>query len=396
MRKYFITQVKRILGILPAILLVAALLYGGLDLAYRGLIVQWNQSDEFQKVNIGIVGTDDDYYLELGMKAVQSMDSSKFTVSFIPMEEKQAKKALESGQIDAYIYFPPEFVEDARRGFVTPLQFVSAAGNENILSLVKEELTTALDDVLLSSERASFGIYDALVALGEEDIAHQKRNELAVSLAAQMLNRQSMYHTDVLGVANGQSFDQYMFCGILTVFLFMLSLPFVRLYVRDNTIFEQHMKSRGIGGVAQVISEITAYFLSLLLIVLIMLTLLSGFTVQNILTAMAVVLALTSFSYLLYSIVKEIITGVLLQFVVVIAMCFIAGCMYPVYFFPISLQKIGTILPPAMVRNCISGIFYKTDCSFAVFYLLAMSAACIALSVLVRMTRIHGGRRGIA
>ena len=156
MSKYFLLQLKRVLRILPAIVLVAALLFGGLYLVYTGLITQWTQADVFQKVTIGMVGTADDHFLELGLTAVQTMDSSNLTVTFEAMEEQQAKSALETGQIDAYILFPPEFVDNARTGLISPLQFVSAAGSENILSLVKEELTSALDDVLLSSEQAAF------------------------------------------------------------------------------------------------------------------------------------------------------------------------------------------------------------------------------------------------
>ena len=47
MSKYFLLQLKRVLRILPAIVLVAALLFGGLYLVYTGLITQWTQADVF-------------------------------------------------------------------------------------------------------------------------------------------------------------------------------------------------------------------------------------------------------------------------------------------------------------------------------------------------------------
>ncbi len=391
MGKYFTAQLKRQFRLLPALLLVAALLYGGLSLVYNGMIRQWNQSDVFQKVNLGMVGTADDYYLELGLNALQTMDTSKFTVSFVAFEEQQeANRVLANGEIDAYVYFPPEFVDNARTGIVTPLQFVSAAGNDNILSLVKEELTAALDDVLLSSERASFGLYDALVELGESDIAHEKRNEIALRLAALMLNRQTMYNTQVLGVANGQSFDDYMLCGILTVFLFLMTMPFTVIYVRDNLDMEQHLKSRGVGVACQVLCEIASYFFVLLMLAAGILTVLSGLTVRNLLLMIPVTLAVAAISYFICGLAREIITGVLLQFITVIALCFVSGCMYPTHFFPVSIQNMGAYLPPALVRSCISGILYGSQCTVAVHGLLALAVGAGMLAIQVRYIRVSG------
>ncbi len=392
MSKYFLIQTKRLLRIFPAILLIAVLLYGGLNLAYNGMIRQWNQSDVFQKVVLGMVGTTDDYYLELGMKAVQTMDSSKFIVSFEAMEAQEAQKALETGKIDAYIYFPPEFVDNARTGWVTPLQFVSASGNENILSLVKEELTSAIDDVLLSSERASFGLYDALTDLGEGEIAHEKRNALAISLASLMLNRQNMYEAEILGVADGQSFDQYMLCGILTLFLFMLTMPFVSVFVRESPVMEKHLKSRGIGFFKQVLCELSAYFLCLMVFAVVMLLALSSLTVKNILLMIPTALAISALSHLMYGISRDLITGVLMQFVTVVALCFVSGCMYPVHFFPVQVQRLSAYLLPSWIKSCISGVLYGTDALGAVWSLLGAFALFGGLSVLVRCHRVNGIR----
>lgn len=396
MSKYFLLQLKRVLRILPAIMLVAALLFGGLYLVYTGLITQWTQADVFQKVTIGMVGTADDHFLELGLTAVQTMDSSNLTVTFEAMEEQQAKTALETGQIDAYILFPPEFVDNARTGLISPLQFVSAAGSENILSLVKEELTSALDDVLLSSEQAAFGLYDVLKDLGHQDIAHGKRNELALELASLVLQRQNVSAVEEIGVADGQSFSDYMLCGILVVYLFLLTLPFVSLYVREDPAMEQNMKSRGVGSVVQVLCEIGAYFLCLLILTALTLAAMSAFSLEAVVTMMPAALAIAAISFFLCSLARDLITGVLLQFVTILALCFISGCMYPVHFFPVSVQNVAAWLPPALTRNCLAGVLSGTDCSFAAWSLLGIGIGFAGLSVLMRYVRIKAGRRANA
>ena len=53
------------------------------------------------------------------------------------------------------------------------------------------------------------------------------------------------------------------------------------------------------------------------------------------------------------------VSFVLLQFFLSTALCFVSGCMYPVYFFPVSVQRVAAWLPAGLARSqlasCITG-----------------------------------------
>ena len=80
-----------------------------------------------------------------------------------------------------------------------------------------------------------------------------------------------------------------------------------------------------------------------------------------------------------------------MPFFVSISLAFVSGCIYPVYFFPVALQKISAFLPTGLARNqlsaCLTG---KSDWKAAVLLLL-YGAAFTFLSILLRRKKLAGG-----
>ena len=107
MKKYLLLQLKRLVRILPPVLLVAAVLFGCMALAYD-IIGDFNREDGQQmKFQVGLVGTAGDSYMEMGLAAVQSFDSTRFAVEFKQMGEKEAETAKLSTKSSAYIPLKP-------------------------------------------------------------------------------------------------------------------------------------------------------------------------------------------------------------------------------------------------------------------------------------------------
>ena len=90
MGKYFVLQVKRMLRLIPLMVLVGALLLCGFFLAYRGIVSKWEQENSFQKLQIGLVGTADDPLLEAALEAAKSLDATQMSIDFVQMQEVQA------------------------------------------------------------------------------------------------------------------------------------------------------------------------------------------------------------------------------------------------------------------------------------------------------------------
>lgn len=391
MDKYFVTQFKRLWRLLPLVVCVMGLLFGGVYLAYQGIVSQWMQSDTLRKVTIATVGTNTDPILQMGLNAVKNIDSSSMAVSFVDMEEQQAKEELQSGTIAAYIVFPEAFLDGAFQGTIEPLRFVSAAGSENIVSLVKDELTSALATLLLSSERGAFAMGDALADLGYDgSFQYEHINEMAKLYVEQGLKRDDVYAVEELGISNGLKFEEYMLCGLSVVFLLLMTLPFVAVFVREDPTMERLLKSRRVGAVAQTVCELGAYTLFLLVLTALLLLLIAPITFGSLMHLLPVTFCIAAISYLIYNLSKDLISGVLLQMVVAVALCFVSGCFYPVYFFPVSVQKLAEYLPAAIARNHISCLITGEDGMHSAAALLAIGTVCGMICVLIRHLRVRG------
>lgn len=393
MVKYFVCQLKRLGRLLPVLLLVMAVLVGGIKLVYQTMVTQWFAPEKTEKLSVGMVGTASDRLLGMGMNALLSMDSSEISVEFLQMEEPQARTALEKGEITAYIVFPEGFMDKALMGEITPLQFVSAAGSENIVSLVKDELTSVIANMLLVSEQGAFALGDVLDENGLSEISYAKVNGLALRYAKQIMDRAEIYTAEQLGVSGGLNFEQYLLSGLSVVFLFFMTLPFAAVFVREDSFMEQLLKSKRIGAVKQVVIEIVAYFIIILILVLIPLMLLSEYSVVSLFGVLPVIFCICAISYFIFSLTQDMLSGVLLQLLVSVALCFVSGCMYPVYFFPVSVQNLSGYLPAAMARNYIAGLITGRENTEGLLPMLTIGLVLLLVSILIRYFRI-GGKKG--
>lgn len=384
MGKYLIVQFKRIGRLFPILLLVAALLLAGAYGAYRGLLGRWEQGEVFQKVQIGVVGTQGDDLLQMAVDAVAAMDSSNLSLIFIQMSEQQAKTLLETGELSAYLVIPEGFLDDALGGTITPIRFVSIPGSENIFSIVKDELTNVVAQMLLLSEQGSFGLELALTEYGHSDISGEAMNRLALEYAGKIIHRDEVYRVEEIGVWQGVSFQDNLLCGLYTLFVFLMPLPFAAIFVRDRWDVEWVLKSQGIGVFKQVICQFVPYYIAMVILCVPTFYLLGG-SVRYLIFG---VLCVAAFSYLIYSIASDLISGVMLQLTLSLGLCFVCGCMYPVHFFPASIQNLSAWLPAGLVRTCMTGAFFYGSAGNSGWILLTYSAGIFLLTLLVRKLRM--------
>ena len=85
MRKYLLLYSKRLLKILPFVIVVTSILFGSLAVAFR-VVKEMDENDAMNvKFRIGVVGTAGDRYLSLGLAAFQSMDSTRYSIELVSM-----------------------------------------------------------------------------------------------------------------------------------------------------------------------------------------------------------------------------------------------------------------------------------------------------------------------
>ena len=390
MGKYCLLQLKRAARFLPWALCVVLVLFGCMSLTFRAMVALQDAetAEETTKFRVGVVGTAGDQYLQWGLAAMQ-FDSTAMSISLSPMEEAAAISALEKGEIAAYLVFPEGFVDNALHGTVMKLRFVSTAGAASTVSIIKQEITAVVDGILTACESGSYGVGDAIRDNGLSG-AGKHIDGLALEYVDFLFDRSKMYRVESLQ-ASSVPFDQYMLGG-LTVLLLMLScLPFAPLYVRADHALSRMLRARRVGALAQTLGEFAAYFaaLAVLLAAVAGVLHLGGLLPEGVrgrsllLTALPVLFMVAALTYCTYSLSQQLITGVLLTFFSVLALCFIGGCMYPVYFFPLSVQKLSCFLPTAIARERITACFAGAEPAGG-GALLAFGVGFLAISVALR------------
>ena len=401
MKKYFLLQLKRVLRFLPWGLTVVLVLFGCMSLLYNAMVVAQETEDaaDTAKIAVGVVGTAGDQYLQWGLAAMQ-FDSTAMSIQLKPMEEAAAIENMKAGKIAAYIVFPESFVGEALSGNVQQIRFVSTAGASGLISILKEEITAIVGDILVACESGSYGGGDALTGTGNDHLWGKHVNDLALDYVDFLFARNKMYRVESLAVKDAVPFDRYMLSG-LTVLLLMLScLPFAPLYIQSDRALSRVLRSKRIGAVAQTLAEFGGYGagLCLLLGAVTLVLRFSGLLPdetagwQLFLGALPVLLMIAALSYLLYAVSDHLLSGVLLAFFATLALCFLGGCMYPVQIFPDSIQRLAAVLPTGLARQSLTGCFMGMQARH-VWALLGYGGIFLALATVIRgyqAGKVHG------
>ena len=102
-----------------------------------------------------------------------------------------------------------------------------------------------------------------------------------------------------------------------------------------------------------------------------------------------VLLLIAAFSFMLYSISRDLIGGVMLMFFVSVITCFISGCLYPVYFFPVQVQQLAQWLPTGIARMQLASCITGNAPVWTLPALLVYSGLFIALGAWARVRHIR-------
>lgn len=391
MGRYCLLQCKRIARFLPGALLAMLVLLGGLLTVFSVMMQQEMPKD--QKFQVAMVGTADDLMVQIGLSTLRTFDSTQLSMEIIEMSEPEARAALEKGSIGAYVVIPENFVDEAMVGHILPLKFVSTTGAASVVSVFKEEVTQVVSLLLLESQR---GVYGMQGAMKDRDIGGRgkKMDALALTYVEYILARDHTYSLQELGISDALGLEDYLLCGLLVLFLLLACLPFAPLWIRRDMALERMLSARGRSPLVQCLCDLGIYTAALTLLVAVITfaanRIVPGLTL-DLPDMVPVVFLVCSLSFLLYTLASDLISGILVQFFITLALCFVSGCMYPVYFFPLPVQKLAAWLPTGAARSqltaCLSG---RT--SQHLWLLWAYGLLFALMAVLIRLRRVKEAR----
>lgn len=366
MKTYFSLQWKRVAKVLPIVLLITIVLFVGIATVMTGMLKAGETDKKNIKLRIGVTGDTDSVILQLAMSAFKNLDESRYTVLFVEMTEEEAIQRLDEGTISAYLILPEDFVEKAMSGVMEPMYYVTTTGANDVVTMFKNELTTLITDVVVSSQKGSFGLEEALY---DNNIVDESGlvDALAMKYAAAILRRAEVIALQELSIVNDVTTGDMYLCSLTVLFLMLLGLPFVVVYARRDRALNVLLLSRGVSNVRQLFNEWLPHFLSLVCLAAVvfvpvltmtgttdnkvMLLLTSEEWLRFVMLFVPVLAMASAFNLFVFELGGNIVSATLLHFFSTLCMCYVSGCFYPVYTFPRVIQAIEQFMPSGMARD---------------------------------------------
>lgn len=399
-------QLKRLFRVYPAILLITAAMLLISGIAGYCTLNRFSGENR-QKVTVAVVGNIDGTVLEVGLEAIRNLDSSRFTVDIVNMDEESAVTALKQNKIAGYLLVPDRYVRDIMNGKNTPATFVTSGSSERPDTLLVTEIAEIVSGLLTETQAGVYSMQTVLKDNGLKANVRKATNKLNLSYATSVLGRDSLFDIELLGIS-GLSSGGYYLAAFIMFFILLMGISFSRLLCAKNISFSRILNISGVSPFHQVMCEYGAYF-TLLAVTLLLFSAVGGFFSHGlsmiipelsgtgvidftgfVVMILPVIAMVGMMQFAFYEFSDNPVTAVLVQFMLAVGLGYISGCFYPISFFPDIIRKIGSVLPSGAgftyLRNCLSGNLQFADFAGVAVYFIIFTT----LSVFARKRRIAG------
>lgn len=392
---------------MPAVFCVTLVLVCAIAFIAKGLISDKLDDESRAKIELAICGDMEGSYLGVGVMALQHMDSSRFAVNFHTMEVAEAREALIKGDILAYLEIPDDFVDSVVNGENLNVKFYFSTSQVGIGTKMMSELADVISGFIIKSQNAIYGMQNLCDEYGYYDVYWDATDELNLKYIDIILSRQDFFDIEALGLSNSLSMPAYYVCGFLVLFLLVFGINGCAIFVRRDMSLGRMMSANGVGPGAQVLIEFLSYLVLVVINVLSVFCLLGGvcefveFTIPEWetihfakvlsfgISLFPAVIMLSAMAFLCYELSDNVVSGILLQFLVALSMSYISGCFYPASFFPEGIQMLGKILPSGVATGYAS-MCMRAETDVMMFgCMVGYTAAFMIIAVLLRKRKLE-------
>lgn len=401
MKRYLYLQFKRNLKIFPLVFTVAFALLLCISLILVGVINANKNSEKSTRLKVAISGDTQNELTQLGMAAIQTFDDTRFSMELVELPEEEAKKQLRSGEVSAVVIFPEEFIERAWAGEVDQVTFITTPGAQNVVSLLKDELTKVIADIAIACERGTYAVDNAITQNDLPDSSGKHMNALGLEYVDLVFARSEVYTLDELGISQGLDLGQYYVCSMLVFLLMLFGICFVTVCVKGDHSLSCLLSSKGFSSLKQLLCEFIVHFFAFCTLVFVLL--LSGVLLVSAtdldssslfpsaavflslcVRIMPVLFMLSAFNVMIFELSDDLISGALLHFFSCIGLCYISGCFFPVYTLPQPLQRLSHFLPTGIAREFLESAYSAEPMILQPLGILAFSTVFLFVAILMR------------
>lgn len=378
--RYFKARLKRAARSLPGVLVFALVVCICALSLLSSLFSQRDSSQPQETVKVGICGSLEDTYLEIGIFALKNMDASNIYVDFLTLDEKTAESMLEEGEIFGYVVVPENFVQSVMQGSNYQLRYVAGNHPQSMGPQLMNEVVKMVSDFVTNTQNVVYAYMNVAKDHGvPRDQYRPDADILNFQCIDSIIARSNAINVYEVGIGEGLDFKNYYTCDFFVLLVLLCGCACAPFLIKKDMSLERLMYSRSCRSISQVLAE---YIPFALIIVLCCLGLLMGiaFIASGINTGIGFIDDMTfsaAFSHLwellpaivllslmqffIYELCTGIISGMLLQLFLCIALSFASGFFFPIYTLPSAIQKIANYLPTHIAFEYSSNIITESE-----------------------------------
>ena len=409
-------RIKAVMKVYPSMCVMTLLLclsLGGMLYMQSSFTEDLTAGDEDARVSIGIVGIATSGYLDTALSMLKNFDPSSEEVRFVPCKNrKSAVKKIRSGELYGAIIIPEGLVSTLLAGETGQMTLLLPASDSGIVVLLIKELSGAVSSILSSMNSGSGVLEEYYHASGtsDPDIIADAQTDLLLASLQNMLHRNRMFRVKYVRNSGQLSIESFYLISMVFLLILLLGIMCAASYVRSDHTLGRLLRVHHLGSGLQVLAEyislvtlltaVCVLFIPLIAVALSRMPIsFSAFGISgNMLIRgfikysphfLPVILLACSIDIMLYEISPNLITGVLMQFLVMIALAYASGVFYTVQTMPKTLKKISSCLPTGQALKYLQ-LTAKHENTYAgqLIRFILWTAVFVAVTVLIRRRKL--------
>ncbi len=413
-------RLKAVLKIFPSMCIMTLLLclsLGGILYLQSARTLQLAEGDENATVPIGIAGVNDSGTFSAAFPALLQLDSSRSEVTFKLYDTKQdAVKAIRKGEILAAIVIPDGVLGTLLAGGLDKMIVVVPASSAGLETLILRELSKSVSIILGSMNSASSTLSDYYKMSGtnDPDVIANAQTDLLLMSMQDMLHRNHMFKVKYIRAGNQLSIESFFLVSLVMLLILLIGVMCAGSFIRSDYSLAKLLNLRRLGPCRQIIAEYASLVALLACLCALFLPLVGaalsrmpitfsafGLTPDSFfkgflmfcLKAFPVILLAAAIDLFLYELSQTLITGVLLQFLVMIALAYLSGTFYTVQTMPEPLKAVQPFLPTGQALIYLQSTARgKMSVWMPLIWVLSWAALFLAGSILLRRSKVAGKR----
>ena len=415
-------RLKAVLKIFPSMCIMTLLLclsLGGMLYLQSARSLSVAQGDEDATVSIGISGVGSDGAFGAAFPALLKLDSSRSEVSFILYDTKQeAVKAIRQNKIVAAIDIPDGVVSTLLAGDLDQMTLIVPASSAGLEALVMRELSRAVSTILgsMNSAGKTLGDYYTVSGTTDQDVINDAKTDLLLTSMQDMLHRNQMFHVRYVKSQQQLSVESFYLISMVFLLILLIGVMCAGSFIRSDYSLAKLLRLRRLGAFKQILAEYISLVVLLVCLCALFLPLIAaalsrmpitfsafGLTGERFLKefllfglkTIPVILLAASIDLLLYELSEVLITGVLLQFLVMIVLAYLSGVFYTMQTMPESLNVLQKFLPTGQALLYLQYTAKKSGAAWiSLLWVLLWTLLFLTGSFLLRKSKVTGKRGG--